>query len=195
MVSCVCSVRVGISHVTEHEGSDLAAVQCLLWRVACQQSDTYDGPLAVEWCCWMDLGCGGVQRCQDRWHGSDTAEVGADDGTVKMSLSICCYTGVLSDVHSSWLTFQALKMSWIWTAVLATSTGAHLLQLSSWLCLIIVQVQFSSSPIHGPLNLEGDYFRSSFSDHGALASPELSPIAEKCRGLSMLFVSVHCLQM
>ena len=113
--------------------------------------------------------------------------------------------------RAQYLTFQALKMSWIRTS------GAHLFEhrcssvlkhrCSSVLkhscssittiikTLMFLQVQFSSSPIHGPLNLEGDYFRSSFSDHGALASPELSPIAEKCRGLSMWFVSVHCLQM
>ncbi|XP_076450215.1 uncharacterized protein LOC143286516 isoform X2 [Babylonia areolata] len=42
-------------------------------------------------------------------------------------------------------------------------------------------VQFSSSPIRGPLGAEGDYFRSSFSEHGPLASPELSPIADKHR--------------
>ncbi|XP_070199624.1 protein aurora borealis-like isoform X2 [Littorina saxatilis] len=41
-------------------------------------------------------------------------------------------------------------------------------------------VQFSSSPIHGPL--EGDYFRASF-DHDGLASPELSPITEKHKGV------------
>ncbi|KAL8609571.1 hypothetical protein ACOMHN_000627 [Nucella lapillus] len=43
-------------------------------------------------------------------------------------------------------------------------------------------VQFSSSPIRGLLTAEGDNFRSSFSEHGPLASPELSPIADRHRG-------------
>lgn len=40
-------------------------------------------------------------------------------------------------------------------------------------------VQFSSSPIRGPYYGDGEYRRCSFSESGALASPELSPIAQR----------------
>nr|KAG5699410.1 hypothetical protein BaRGS_016256 [Batillaria attramentaria] len=41
---------------------------------------------------------------------------------------------------------------------------------------IFSPIQFSSSPIRGPYYGDGEFLRCSFSDQGALASPELSPI-------------------
>ncbi|KAK7486689.1 hypothetical protein BaRGS_00022090 [Batillaria attramentaria] len=51
-------------------------------------------------------------------------------------------------------------------------------------------IQFSSSPIRGPYYGDGEFLRCSFSDQGALASPELSPI-EKPRPIMRRFISME----
>ena len=52
--------------ITEHHWSDMAAVQCLLWMAANQQSDISRGPLAAGPWCWVSLGYGRRGWCGDK---------------------------------------------------------------------------------------------------------------------------------